>query len=85
MEAAPPPTISSKNFCLFAGTLIFSKLHTDREQTIKGKLSSYSQPVGLLSVVNKDYQWTAQQVQSETTAKVLSLSELPKIETLFKQ
>lgn len=58
---------------------IAKKLRLRREEGLKNRLISSSNPVGSITVGNTEFSWSAQNVAQETKAKALTLSELPQI------
>lgn len=63
---------------------IFSKLHTMREDALKGVLLSNKNPVGVLGVVNNEYKWNVETIKEEAKARALTLQELPQLQLLCK-
>lgn len=61
---------------------IFDKLHTDREHALTARLVGNQNAIGTITAVNKEYLWNVQQAQQLTTARALSLAELPNIDNL---
>lgn len=64
---------------------IFYKLQDSREAGIKNTLLSNKNPVGVLSVVNREYKWNIETLKEEYKTKALSLQELPQLTMLCKQ
>lgn len=64
-----------------SGTEIYKKLRDFREESLSNKLVTGKQnPVGVLGVLNRHYQWNMPGVSRETSQKAaLGASELPKL------
>lgn len=62
---------------------IFYKLHLSREEALKNALIVKNNPVGLISIVNKEYKWNIEQTKEEIQIKALTLQELPQIQALL--
>lgn len=63
-----------------SGAEIYKKLHKGREESLSNKLVTGKQnPVGILGVLNRHYQWNMPGVKDQAgTRAVLTASELPK-------
>ena len=63
------------------GYAIYKKLHDEREESLSNKLVSGKQnPVGVLGVLNRHYQWNMPGVSRETANKqVLTAADLPQL------
>lgn len=63
-----------------SGSVIYKKLSNEREESLSAKLVSNKNPVAVLGVLNRNYQWNMPGVSRETSGKrVLSAEELPKL------
>lgn len=60
---------------------IYKKLHLNREESLSNKLATGNKnPVGVLAILNRHYQWNLPGVSREgMTKKSLTASELPKL------
>ena len=67
--------LSSKGF------EIYKKLHEEREESLSNKLADGNKnPVGLLAILNRHYQWNLPGVSKESANKSsLTAAELPKL------
>ena len=65
--------------------LVFSRLHKYREHEIKNGFLSSKQQLGAVALVNKEYQWNADNVAQVERARALSLSDLPKLPNYVNQ
>ena len=63
------------------GCEIYQKLRTEREESLSGKLATGSKnPVGILAILNRHYQWNMPGVSRESVkTAALSAAELPKL------
>ena len=61
-------------------SLIYEKLITLREESLSNKLTVVKNPVGILAILNRHYQWNLPGVSREGTQKQsLGAAELPKL------
>ena len=59
---------------------IYKRLITEREDSLSNKLSTGNKnPVGILAILNRHYQWNLPGVSKEQSKQVLSASELPQL------
>ena len=59
---------------------IYKKLTTEREESLSNKLATGNKnPVGILAILNRHYQWNLPGVSKEQSKQVLSASELPQL------
>lgn len=59
---------------------IYKKLITLREESLSNKLAAVKNPVGILAILNRHYQWNLPGVSKEGTQKQsLGAAELPKL------
>lgn len=59
---------------------IYKKLNQEREESLSSKLADGKQnPVGILAILNKHYQWNLPGVSRESTRQSLTAQELPKL------
>lgn len=59
---------------------IYEKLRTYREESLANKLATGKQnPVGVLAILNRHYQWNLPGVTKETKQQPLTSAELPKL------
>lgn len=59
---------------------IYKKLRTYREESLANKLATGKQnPVGVLAILNRHYQWNMPGVTKETKQQLLTSAELPKL------
>lgn len=59
---------------------IYKKLHKGREESLSNKLVTGKQnPVGILGVLNRHYQWNMPGVKEQMERASLPASELPKL------
>ena len=67
--------LSSKGF------EIYKKLHEEREESLSNKLADGNKnPVGLLAILNRHYQWNLPGVSKESANRSsLTAAELPKL------
>lgn len=67
--------------------LIYEKLRTFREESLSNKLATGNKnPVGVLAILNRHYQWNMPGIGREQTKQAaLPASELPKLGGMFKK
>lgn len=67
--------------------LIYEKLRTFREESLSDKLATGNKnPVGVLAILNRHYQWNMPGIGRETTKQAaLPASELPKLGGMFEK
>lgn len=59
---------------------VYKKLSEAREESLSNKLADGKQnPVGVLAILNRHYQWNMPGVTRENKAQVLTAAELPKL------
>ena len=59
---------------------IYKKLITEREDSLSNKLATGNKnPVGILAILNRHYQWNLPGVSKEQSKQVLSAAELPQL------
>lgn len=59
---------------------IYKKLTTEREESLSNKLATGNKnPVGILAILNRHYQWNLPGVSKEQSKQVLSAAELPQL------
>lgn len=64
------------------GLVIYKKLMKEREESLSAKLATGNKnPVGILAILNRHYQWNLPGVSKEPTKKALSIEELPQLPT----
>ena len=60
--------------------VIYKKLIIGREESLSNKLATGNKnPVGILAILNRHYQWNLPGVSKEQSKQVLSASELPQL------
>ena len=67
--------------CYIGKNICYKKLCKEREESLSAKLVTGKQnPVGILGVLNRHYQWNMPGVSKETsTRKALDASQLPQL------
>lgn len=62
------------------GLIIYKKLIIGREESLSNKLATGNKnPVGILAILNRHYQWNLPGVSKEQSKTVLSAAELPQL------
>ena len=60
--------------------IIYKKLMSSREESLSNKLADgRKNPVGILAILNRHYQWNLPGVSKEPAKKALSIEELPQL------
>ena len=71
---------NDKNRLSSASLVIYKKLMQEREESLSNKLADGKQnPVGILAILNKHYQWNLPGVSRESAKQSLTAAELPKL------